>query len=257
MERDDYMEDFIRDQYRYSRMSDSDFIRRDKNNSSNYYYDKGSDNYSNYKEKHDDNVSSDKDKCSESNTNCKGNCNENSPNCRDKCRCNSKHDKEDHSDGMCNGVFAPICEPEVCDIPRPPRRQDLVVGNGTIGENQITEVEMCHDKNYRFTIHIFREFTDHFGRFTLFNDQGAPLMKSDRLECYHAPTEDNMVAIFHVTLDDGTSREVTVYGKTNICDSPAALYVYSAPLYHEEINVGSDLLQGELKIYMDQMSHDH
>ena len=254
-----------------------------------------------------DNKHEDKSKCYYS-----GNCNCGNPNCKGECRCNCKCEEEDHSDNMCEGVFAPICEPEVCDIPRIPRKQNLVVGNGTICKDQIkvedenfiyesnTKMNMdekeckdeeckdkeckekecedkeckdeeckdkccdekccdtkCCGKKYRFTIHIYREFTSHFGKFTLYDNLGAPLMTSEKLECYHAPDELNMVALFHVTLDDNTSREVSIYAKQKSCHSPAAFYVYSAPLFHEEINVGSDLLQGELKIFKDQMSHEH
>jgi len=168
---------------------------------------------------------------------------------------------------MCNGVFAPICEPEVCDIPRFPHSQDLVVGNGTIrkgtiGDEIIVEdhclnKKMCCIQETRFTIHIYREFTSHFGEFALYDFYGALLLKSKKLECYHAPDEDSMVAIFHVAFDDDTSREVTVYANKETCESPAALYVYSAPLFHEEIRVGSKLLQGELNLYPDKMSHEH
>ena len=48
-------------------------------------------------------------------------------NCKGKCRCNCNackdddHCSDDISD-MCDSVFGPICEPEICDIPRAPRK---------------------------------------------------------------------------------------------------------------------------------------
>ncbi len=219
------------------------------------------------------------------------NCICDNPNCQGKCRYNCKAHAEDcsnssTSNSMCNSVFGPICEPEVCDVPRFPHSADLVVGNGTIcGDNECTCEEKtvkaplyernnqenetkrcekgCYDENtnclkqYRFTIRIHREFTAHLGEFSLYDGLGKLLFSSKKLECYHAPTGDNMVAIFHVVLEDETSREVTIYAKNKNCESPAALYVYSAPLFETEIKVGSELLQGELNIYPDNIGHDH
>lgn len=224
------------------------------------------------------------------------NCNCDNPNCQGACRCNCKGYWDDTSssscsnssstsNNMCNSVFGPICEPEVCDIPRFPHSQDLVVGNGTICGNQAcfseetteentfdkkpdyeceTDCEHgCYDeetdclKQYRFTIHIYREFTAHLGEFVLYDGLGKLILSSNKLECYHAPTENNMVAIFHVVLEDGTSREIIIYAKNKTCESLAALYVYSAPLFDTEIKIGSALLQGELNIYPDKMGHDH
>lgn len=243
-------------------------------------------------------------------------CNCDNPNCQGNCRCNCKghtHDTSSSSssssstsstssksssssstsNSMCGSVFGPICEPEVCDIPRFPHTQDLVVGNGTICgdqecsceevpdetslEEEITqrsETNRCIDdsdrcengcqdeetdctKQYRFTIHIRREFTTHLGEFALYDGLGKLIVRSEKLECYHSPTKDTMVAIFHVALDNGTSREVTIYAKNKICESPAALYVYSAPLFDAEIRVGSELLQGELNIFSDKVSQEH
>lgn len=193
-------------------------------------------------------------------------------------KCNCKTQTEDcssssTSNNMCNSVFGPICEPEVCDIPRFPHSQNLVVGNGTIcGDKECTCEEEtintlrcekgCYDENtnclkqYRFTIRIHREFTEHLGEFSLYDGLGKLIFSSKKLECYHAPSVDNMVAIFHV-VEDETSREVTIYAKNKNCESPAALYVYSAPLFDTEIKVGSELLQGELNIYPDNIGHDH
>ena len=58
-------------------------------------------------------------------------------------------------------------------------------------------------------------------------------------------------------VNEHTSREFTVYAKNKDCNSPAAMYVYSAPLFGEEIRVGSELKQGELNIYPDMSSHEH
>ncbi|WP_455715378.1 hypothetical protein [Anaerosporobacter sp.] len=188
---------------------------------------------------------------------------------------------------MCSSVFGPICEPEVCDIPRFPHTQDLVIGNGTICGDQECSCEEeetylykkidyqysdrclddpdlcehgCYDdctQKYRFTIHIRREFTSHLGEFVLYDGLGKFIFRSEKLECYHAPTKDTMVAIFHVALADGASREITIYAKNNTCESPAALYVYSAPLFDTEIRVGSELLQGELTIFPDKFVQEH
>ncbi len=39
----------------------------------------------------------------------------------------------DHSSSnMCNGVFAPVCAPEICNVPRIPHHEKLVEGRGCI-----------------------------------------------------------------------------------------------------------------------------
>lgn len=192
-------------------------------------------------------------------------CNCKSPNCQGDCRCNcNKHhgsgsDREENHDGssesMCHGVFAPICEPEVCDIPRMPHYQDLVVGDGIVGLR--TEgIQPCKE-TYQFNIHVYRRFLSYFGEFTLWDSKGMVMVESEQLECYHTKSKDKMVAIFHVVYEDETSREITVYAKPSTCKEAASLYVYSAPLFHEEILIGSDLIQGKIEIFLDEAGHEH
>lgn len=192
-------------------------------------------------------------------------CNCKSPNCQGDCRCNcnkphgSGSDSEGNHDcsfdSMCHGVFAPICEPEVCDIPRILHYQDLVVGDGVITQNT-NEIGYCKE-TYQFHIHIYRRFLSYFGEFTLWDSKGVIMVESDQLECFHTKSKDKMVAIFHVVYEDETSREVTVYAKPSSCKESASLYVYSAPLFHEEISIGSDLIQGKIEIFLDEAGHEH
>ena len=89
---------------------------------------------------------------------------------------------------MCNGVFAPVCSPEVCDVPRIPYYQDLVTGSGFVKNSN----ENDSDFYVEFNIHIYRELFDVFGKLKVIDEQGKTIIYSEQLEAYHAPSEGNM-----------------------------------------------------------------
>ena len=76
-----------------------------------------------------------------------------------------KSDKMHNDDmqSMCNGVFEPICSPEVCNVPKIPYYQDLVIGEGKIMQCN------CFGKpmEITFRLHIYRELMDVFGKLEL------------------------------------------------------------------------------------------
>lgn len=155
---------------------------------------------------------------------------------------------------MCNGVFAPVCSPEVCDVPRIPYYQDLVIGSGCV--KQTNEKDSC--TNVKFQIRIYRELLDVFGKLKVVDDQGETIIYSERLEAYHAPSEKNMVAIFH--FDDPeteSARELAVFASTPSCKREAMFYIYSAPLIGKEICIGGTVEDGTITIEESLVEQEH
>ena len=160
-----------------------------------------------------------------------------------------------HSDdmqSMCNGVFEPVCSPEVCNIPKIPYHQDLVIGKGKIIERNCYE----KTKEITFRLHIYRELMDVFGKIELMGPTGTCLIYSDRLEAYHAPTEDNIIAVFHYVYGNNKSRELAVFAKASNKCSNGKLYIYSAPIGAEEINIGGKVMNGFIEIEVSDVKHD-
>ncbi len=155
---------------------------------------------------------------------------------------------------FCDGVFAPVCSPEVCDVPRIPYKQTLVIGHGIVKDSMENDSE-GYDKFY---IHIYREFFDVFGKLTVEDSQGNQILNSTKLECFHGPTEEKMVAIFH--FDDPmteSSKELAVYASTPTCKQRAKFFIYSAPLYDEGICLGGVVKDGSIRIEKSLVEQEH
>lgn len=155
-------------------------------------------------------------------------------------------------ESMCNGVFKPVCSPEVCDVPKIPYSQDLVKGKGFIEDRNC-----CKDtRELIFKLHIYRELMDVFGELEIMEPNGNCVIYSDRLEAYHAPTEENIIAVFHyVDKNSKKSRELAVFAKTDTESSPAKFYIYSAPLNQQEIYLGGIVKNGFIKIEISDVQH--
>lgn len=158
----------------------------------------------------------------------------------------------DDMQSMCNGVFEPVCSPEVCNVPKIPYYQDLVIGKGKIMECN------CFENNMEiiFRLHIYRELMDVFGKLELMGPTGTSLMYSDRLEAYHAPTEDYIIAVFHYVYGNNKSREVVVFAKASQKRSNGKLYIYSAPIGADEINIGGKVINGSIEIEVSDVKHN-
>ncbi|BBF43677.1 hypothetical protein lbkm_2365 [Lachnospiraceae bacterium KM106-2] len=151
---------------------------------------------------------------------------------------------------MCNGVFKPVCEPEVCDVPRMSHYQDLAVGKGVI--------QLRNSDKLSFKLNIYRIQEDIFGEFLIRDHYTKTHLYADRIECYHAMMEEKFVAIFHIDYgEDEPSRELAVYGTIGNCNEAPKLYVYSAPFGHNEVSIGGRLCSGFIEIYENQMEMGH
>ena len=159
---------------------------------------------------------------------------------------------------FCDGVFAPVCSPEVCYVPRIPYKQNLVVGHGFVESSTESLMESSSDGYVKFHIYIYRELFDVFGKLTVEDCQGNRIIHSTKLECYHAATEEKMVAIFH--FDDPmtmSSKELSVYASPATCKQRAKFFVYSAPLFDRGICFGGPVKNGTIKIEKSLVEHMH
>lgn len=154
----------------------------------------------------------------------------------------------------CNGVFAPVCSPEVCDVPRIPYEQTLTEGRGYI----YNRMSNCRCAKVEFRIKIYRRLFDVFGELRVEDEYGRTIIHSEKLEAYHSPTESAMVAIFHY--EDSMShreRELSVFASVETANQPAKMYMYSAPLFDAEVVLGGIVDCGMVKIEKSLVDHEH
>lgn len=154
----------------------------------------------------------------------------------------------------CNGVFAPVCSPEVCDVPRIPYEQTLMEGRGYV-KNRKSKYGCAEVK---FSIKVTRILFDVFGELRVVDEKGRTLIHSEKIEAYHSPTESAMVAIFHY--EDSMShrsRELSVFASVETAYQPAKMYMYSAPLFDAEVVLGGKVEDGMIRIEKSLVDHDH
>lgn len=154
----------------------------------------------------------------------------------------------------CNGVFAPVCSPQVCDVPRIPYEQTLMEGMGYI-DNRMSSFGCA---KVQFKIRVYRRLYDVFGKLCVLDEYGRILIYSEQMEAYHSPKEDAMVAIFHY--EDSRShhaREISVYASVGTANQPAKFYMYSAPLSDDEVQFGGIVRSGMIKIEKSLVDHEH
>ena len=154
----------------------------------------------------------------------------------------------------CNGVFAPVCSPEVCDVPRIPYEQTLTEGRGYI----YNRMSNCRCDKVEFEIKVYRRLYDVFGELRVVDAMGRTIIHSEKMEAYHSPTESAMVAIFHYE-DSVThgARELSVFASVETEHQPAKMYMYSAPLFDPEVQLGGNVECGMIKIEKSLVEHQH
>lgn len=154
----------------------------------------------------------------------------------------------------CDSVFAPVCSPQVCNVPRIPYEQILVQGGGYISNRMC----MCPCNQVEFSILIYRKLYDVFGVLRVMDEQRGTFIYSEKLEAYHSPKENAMVAIFHY--EDQCShntRELAVYASIESENQAAKMYMYSAPLFDAEVMLGGEIECGSIKIEKSLAEHQH
>lgn len=107
----------------------------------------------------------------------------------------------DHSSSnMCSGVFAPVCAPEVCNVPRIPHHQKLVEGVGCILDTE-------SQQKTHFSILVEREMQVYKGVFKAQGTGECVLINAQVLKFFEGNGKTHMFAVFH---EEATSRDIVV-----------------------------------------------
>lgn len=149
-------------------------------------------------------------------------------------------------DSMCNGVFAPVCAPEVCNVPRIPHHEILVEGQGII-------LDEVSGEEIAFTMLIEREMQVYRGKLIMAGTSGSNI-NVEMLKYFEGDGEHFVLALFH---DMNPNRNIMLTIQQKHMEIPAQIYVYSSPLEVESLNLGGKVILGEIKIYADHNVHEH
>lgn len=150
-------------------------------------------------------------------------------------------------DSMCSGVFALVCSPEVCNVPRAPHHEVLVEGQGTILDEE-------SGREMTFTILIERTMQVYSGKFMLNDSNGSHLEVSELN--YFSQHEDHFALALFYDMSEHRHIMVTISKNHQVAMSEK-LYVYSSPAERLPMNLGGKLTSGEIEIYMDHNVHEH
>ncbi|WP_410495214.1 hypothetical protein QTL86_14145 [Cellulosilyticum sp. ST5] len=179
------------------------------------------------------------------------------------------------SSSMCNGVFAPVCAPEVCNVPRIPHHEVLVDGQGILLDTQ-SQKEIC------FTIFVEREMQVYKGELEL-QDIGKEIkVRADVLKFFESNGKTHMLAIFH---EEASTRDIviTVYQEEQSEqekekekekeqghqveqgnqrhpgheERSTQIFIYSTSVQAGATNLGGALIAGDIKLYIDHNVHEH
>ena len=187
----------------------------------------------------------------------------------------------DHSSSnMCNGVFKPVCAPEICDVPRIPHHEKLVEGKGSILDN-------VSGQRITFNILVEREMQVYKGVFEAQDTGGGMAIKARILKFFEGDGKTYMLAIFY---EETTDRDiiVTVYkgdkgdegeqghqehqkhkkhkkhkkhqkhqGHPEHDQEATQVFIYSTSREATLINLGGKLVAGDIKLYVDHNVHEH
>lgn len=166
------------------------------------------------------------------------------------------------SSNMCNGVFAPVCAPEICNVPRIPHHEVLVDGKGTLLDNE-------SQNKIHFTIFVEREMQVYKGRVEVTDAGDEIIIKAQMLKFFEGNGKTHMLAIFH---EETTNRDivVTVYQGEEEHQGeeghqrhqeheqkPTQIFIYSTSMEEALINLTGELIAGDIKMYIDHNVHEH
>jgi len=184
----------------------------------------------------------------------------------------------DHSScSMCHGVFAPVCEPEICNVPRIPHHQKLVEGTGCILASE-------SQQRIIFNILVEREMQVYKGVFKAQDSENDITICADVLKFFEGDGKTYMLAIFHEKM---TNRDVivTIYQEDQEhqghegqeghqvhqeyqahqehqehqghCQEPTQVFIYSTSMEASPTNLWGELVAGHIKFYVDHNVHAH
>lgn len=169
----------------------------------------------------------------------------------------------DHSSSnMCNGVFAPVCAPEICNVPRIPHHEVLVDGKGILLDTE-------SQNKIHFTIFVEREMQVYKGGLEVQDAGDGSKIKAEMLKFFESDGKTHMLAIFHeetinrdivVTVYQGEEEHQVEEGHQRHPgheQKPTQIFIYSTSIEEALINLRGELIAGEIKMYVDHNVHEH
>lgn len=123
----------------------------------------------------------------------------------------------------------------------------LAEGKGTIA-NTNTKYETSPEISFKFF--ISKKSDKYVGYICLVNYDEEILLMSDDIEYFNSTNHNKFVAIFHVEEEENETREITVYGTTQVYNILPTLFVFSAPHCGETdtMSMGGSVTSGKIKI---------
>ena len=191
--------------------------------------------------------------CKVEDTECKETCKAEDIKCKETsmCRCGTgdtgcKGPAMCHmSDNMCNGVFGPVCAPEICNVPRIPHQQTLVAGQGIL-------IDTEGGQKIEFNIFIEREMQVYRGELKLQDKEKGINICADVLKYYEGHEETHILAIFQ---EADTEQDITI--SIHKGEKQTLFFAYSTSLHPEILDLRGKLVLGKINIYADHNVHEH
>ena len=148
---------------------------------------------------------------------------------------------------MCNGVFKPVCAPEICNVPRIPHHEILAEGQGIL-------LDTISWQEIRFNLMIERTMQLYSGSLILQSPWGYLTIKSPELKFFESDGDTHLLAIFY---DEPTGRDITVTIHQNDTPHSTQIFIHSASIVNELINLNGIVVSGDIELYADHNVHEH
>lgn len=148
---------------------------------------------------------------------------------------------------MCNGVFAPVCAPEVCNVPRIPHQETLAEGQG-IFLDDTTRVPI--------TLNLFVEriMQTYRGKLEFQNPTTSTHLIMDDLKFFESDGSTHLIALFHNSTTNSDTMLTLYQDPTH---HTTKLFLYSISMTQQVTSYSGMLTSGMIHLYPDHNVHDH
>lgn len=148
---------------------------------------------------------------------------------------------------MCHGVFAPVCAPEICNVPRIPHQEILVTGRGIL-------LDTISHENIHFNLLIERIMQVYKGQLYLQSPSFTINLATSVLKFFETDGHLHMSALFY---DENSQRNISVTLHQNHLPQQPQLYIDSTSNPAELIHIQGTLISGSTNLYTDHHVHGH
>ena len=150
-------------------------------------------------------------------------------------------------DTGCNGVFAPVCAPEICNVPRIPHHETLVTGEGVL-------LDMTSGQNISFSLLIERTMQVYQGHLYMQGSTFYIHIDKSTLKLFESDGHLHMSALFY---EESTQRNIFVTLHQDHHSHTSHLFIDSTSTMAELIHIEGHLISGSTNIYTDHNVHEH